>query len=59
MVRPGQTAGDFLAKVKVERDSLAAKVARYRYIETLYRERNPGGDAFSSDDDFFGSSSGF
>ena len=59
MVRPGQTAGDFLAKVKAERDSLAAKVARYRYIETLYRERNPGGDAFSSDDDFFGSSSGF
>ena len=59
MVRPGQTAGDFLAKVKAERENLAAEVARFRYIETLYGERNPEGDAFSSDDDFFKSSDGF
>ena len=59
IIRPGQTAGDFIATVKAERDQLAAEVARYRYIEALYQERNPEGDAFSSDDDFFASPDGF
>jgi hypothetical protein len=58
-VRPGLTAGDFLKAVKAERDKLASMVARYRYIEQLYRERSPDGDAFSSDDDFFSSPDGF
>jgi len=58
-VRPGQTAGDFIASVKAERDMLAAQVARYRYIEDLYRQRSPDGGAFSSDDDFFSSPDGF
>jgi hypothetical protein len=58
-IRPGQTAGDFIKAVRAERDKLAAQVARYRYIEELYRQRSPEGDAFSSDDDFFSSSDGF
>ncbi len=58
-IRPGQTAGDFIKTVRAERDKLAAMVARYRYIEELFRQRNPEGDAFSSDDDFFGSKDGF
>lgn len=58
-VAPGQTAGDFLAAVRADRDRIAAQVARYCYIEALYRQRNPGGEAFSSDDDFFKSSDGF
>ncbi len=58
-IRPGQTAGDFIKTVRAERDKLAAMVARYRYIEELFRQRNPEGDAFSSDDDFFASPDGF
>jgi hypothetical protein len=42
-----------------ERDKLAAMVARYRYIEDLYRQRSPDGEAFTQDDDFFSSSDGF
>ncbi len=58
-VKPGQTAGDFISAVKAERDKLAAEVARYHYIEGLFQQRSPDGDAFSSDDDFFASSDGF
>ncbi len=58
-IRPGQTAGDFLASVKADRDKIAGEVARYRYIEALYQQRNPEGEAFSNDDDFFKSSDGF
>lgn len=58
-VAPGQTAGDFLASVKADRDRIGAEVARYRYIEALYQQRNTEGEAFSSDDDFFKSSDGF
>jgi len=58
-IRPGQTAGDFIRTVLTERDKLAAMVARYRYIEDLYRQRSPDGEAFSEDDDFFSSSDGF
>ena len=58
-IRPGQTAGDFIKAVRAEREKLASQVARYRYIEELYRQRSPEGDAFSSDDDFFSSSDGF
>jgi hypothetical protein len=58
-IRPGQSAADFLKVVKLDRDKLAAQVARFRYIEELYKQRNPEGGAFSSDDDFFSSSDGF
>jgi hypothetical protein len=58
-IRPGQTAGDFIRTVLTERDRLAAQVARYRYIEDLYRQRSPEGEAFSEDDDFFSSPDGF
>ena len=58
-IRPGQTAGDFIKTVLSDRDRLAAQVARYRYIEDLYRQRSPDGDAFSEDDDFFSSPDGF
>jgi hypothetical protein len=58
-IRPGQNAGDFIQSVKAERDRLASQVARYRYLEDLYRQRSPDGDAFSQDDDFFSSSDGF
>jgi hypothetical protein len=58
-VRPGQTAGDFLKSVLMERDRLEAQVARYRYIEELYRQRSPDGEAFQEDDDFFSSPDGF
>jgi hypothetical protein len=59
IIRPGQTAGDFIKAVRAEREKLAAAVARYRYIENLYSQRNPDGEAFSSDDDFFSSPDGF
>ncbi len=58
-IRPGQTAGDFIRTVLSERDKLASMVARYRYIEDLYRQRSPDGEAFTQDDDFFSSSDGF
>jgi hypothetical protein len=58
-IRPGQTAADFIKSVYMERDKLEAQVARYRYIEELYRQRSPDGDAFSEDDDFFATSDGF
>lgn len=58
-LRPGQTAADFIKTVYSERDKLEAQVARYRYIEELYRQRNPGGGAFSDDDSFFSSGDGF
>jgi hypothetical protein len=58
-IRPGQTADDFIAAVRTDRDKLAAEVARYRYIEALYRARNPEGDVFSNDEDFFSSPDGF
>jgi len=58
-IKPGQTAADFLRAVMLDRDRLAAMVARYRYIESLYLQRSPDGDAFSSDDDFFASPDGF
>lgn len=58
-IRTGLTAGDFIKTVLTDRDRLAAQVARYRYIEDLYRQRSPDGDAFSEDDDFFSSSDGF
>jgi hypothetical protein len=58
-LRPGQTAADFIKSVYAERDKLEAQVARYRYIEELYRQRSPDGDAFSDDDDFFSSPDGF
>jgi hypothetical protein len=59
VIRPGQTAGDFIQAVRAERDKLAAEVARYRYIQDLYQQRHPEGEAFSDDDDFFASSDGF
>ena len=42
-IKPGLTAADFLKQVKADRDKLADEVARYRYIEALYIERNPDG----------------
>jgi len=59
LVAPGLTAEDFLASVKADRDKLAAEVSRYRYIESLYAERDPEGDFFGNQDDFFNSSGGF
>ena len=58
-IRPGQTAGDFIRSVRADSERLAAQVARYRYIENLYAQRNPDGGAFSDDDDFFSSPDGF
>jgi hypothetical protein len=58
-IKPGQTAGDFLNAVRSEREGLAAQVAKYRYIAELYSQRNPDGDAFSNDEDFFASPDGF
>jgi FecR protein len=58
-IRPGQTAADFIKSVYMDRDKLEAQVARYHYIEALFRQRSPDGDAFSDDDDFFASSDGF
>lgn len=65
-LRPGLTAGDFLRKVRDERDALSRRVALFRYAELLYSFRNEGGtgmpgssggdDFFGSDEDFFGSS---
>jgi hypothetical protein len=54
-LRPGLTAGDFLRRVKAERDQLAKDTALYRYAESLYAARNPDGEAIGGgDDDFFG-----
>jgi len=58
-LKPGLTAADFLKQVKADRQKLADEVARYRYIEALYIERDPDGGVFSSDDDFFASPDGF
>jgi len=58
-IRPGQTTADFIKTVYMDRDKLESQVARYRYIEELYRQRSPDGEAFSDDDDFFSSPDGF
>jgi hypothetical protein len=58
-ILPGQTAADFIKSVYMERDRLESQVARYRYIEALYKHLDPDGGAFSDDDDFFSSSDGF
>lgn len=65
-LRPGLTAGDFLRKVRDEREGLARRVGLFRYAEKLYELRNEGGagmpgssggDGFFGDDsDFFGGS---
>jgi FecR protein. len=59
LVKPGLTAGDLVKIIKAERETLASQVAKYHYIEALYRERSPDGDAFANNDDFFSSSDGF
>jgi hypothetical protein len=54
-LRPGLTAGDFLLRVKAERDQLARNTALFRYAENLYASRNPDGSAIGgAEDDFFG-----
>jgi hypothetical protein len=58
-IRKGVTAGDFIKTVRSQRDMFANMTARFRYIEQLYRDRSPDGEAFSDDDDFFASSDGF
>ncbi|MGO8695348.1 MAG: FecR domain-containing protein [Rectinemataceae bacterium] len=58
LVAPGMTAGEFLESVKADRDRLAAEVARYRYIESLFAERDTEGGFFGGQDDFFNSSDG-
>lgn len=59
-LRPGFTIGDFLKRVKVERDQLARNVSLFRYAEALYAERNPDGEAIGAgDDDFFGADEDF
>lgn len=58
-IRPGVTAGDFLASCFSEREKLIGQVARYRYIAGLYAQRSPDGGAFSDDDDFFASADDF
>lgn len=59
VIGTGKTAADFLQGVRGERDYLEGQVARYRYIQELFRQRSPDGDAFSSGDDFFASPDGF
>jgi len=58
-IGPGVTAGSFLASCFSEREKLIGEVARYRYIEDLYKARSPDGGAFDNDDDFFASSDDF
>jgi hypothetical protein len=58
-IGPGVTAGGFLASCFSEREKLIGEVARYRYIEDLYKARSPDGGAFDDDDDFFASSDDF
>ena len=55
-LRPGLTTGDFLRRVKAERDQLARNTALFRYAESLYASRNPDGEFIGEggDDDFFG-----
>ena len=58
-IGPGVTAGNFLASCLSEREKLIGQVARYRYIEDLYKARSPDGGVFDNDDDFFASSDDF
>jgi len=55
-LRAGLTAGDFLRRVRSEAELLARQTALYRYAESLYAERNPAGEFFGVEDDFFGTS---
>jgi hypothetical protein len=55
-IKKGLAIGDFLRRVKDERDQLARQVARIRYAELLYAQRDPDGEYFGSEDlDFFDS----
>ncbi|MBN1242832.1 MAG: FecR domain-containing protein [Spirochaetales bacterium] len=59
LIRPGLTVGEFLRRIRDERDALGKRVALYRYAEKLYNmrsETNPFGDSGGS---FFGDSGSF
>jgi FecR protein. len=58
-ILPGVKAGDFLRKLKADRDGLAAKVSRFHYIEALFKQRSPEGEALDGDDAFFATPDGF
>lgn len=59
-IRSGQTAGEFLRKVRTDAPLLSRRVTLYRYGEVLYAIRNEGRLPINfGDDDFFDSSSGF
>jgi hypothetical protein len=60
-LRPGVTVSDFLRRFRADRDSLARRIALFRYAEKLYELRNRGGSGMPgmsglSDEDFFGES---
>jgi len=61
LIRPGLTVGEFLRRIRDERDALGKRVALYRYAEKLYNMRSEtslfgdsGGSFFGDADSFFG-----
>lgn len=59
LIRPGLTAGEFLRRIRDERDALGKRVALYRYAERLYSMRSETGLFGDSGGSFFGDSSSF
>lgn len=59
LIRPGLTVGEFLRRVRDERDALGKRVALYRYAEKLYSLRSETSLFGDSGSSFFGDSDSF
>ena len=54
-IRPGYTAGEFIRRVRTERDGLARRVALFRFAEKLYAQRSDADSGLFGDDGAFDS----
>jgi hypothetical protein len=52
-LRPGYTAGEFIRRVRTEREGLARRVALFRFAEKLYAQRSDPDSALYGDDGIF------
>jgi hypothetical protein len=52
-LRPGYTAGEFIRRVRTEREGLARRVALFRFGEKLYAQRSDPDSGLYGDDGIF------
>ena len=52
-LKPGYTAGEFIRRVRTEREGLARRVALFRFAEKLYAQRSDPDSSLYGDDGIF------